>query len=112
MPPEKQTPMGSSAGMRWRRLAISSQSALMYVAFGEEVAHRAVERAGEANFLAFARDDGEGAVDLTDGSGRTVEDAGAGFFDRQVVDLIGGRVQQVNDAFKVLMHAGVLASVA
>ena len=76
-------------------------------ALGEEVTERAVHGTGEPDTFAFARNEGERAFDFADGFGRSVEHAGAGFIHGHVVNLVGGGIEEVNNAFEIFVVHGV-----
>ena len=73
-------------------------------ALGEEVTHRAVHRARHADCFALACEQRERAVNLPHRLGLAGKDALARLIEAQVVDLIEGRVEQVNHAFDVFVH--------
>lgn len=73
-------------------------------ALGEEITQRAVEGAGEADGLAIAGEKGEGAFDLAHGLGPARQDAGTGLVHGHVVNLVGGRVDEIDHAFDVFVH--------
>src|ERR1044071_9483588 len=74
------------------------------VAFGQEVAHRAVERPGHADGPALAREKGKRTVDFPDGFGFAGEEALARFLDGHIADAIQRRIKEVNDAFDIWVH--------
>jgi hypothetical protein len=84
--------------------AIGDDQRWTFVTLREEVTHGAIKAASHANLFSFASDEGEGAVDLANGSRRTIQDSFARFIGGHVVNLVGSRIEKIDDAFDVLVH--------
>jgi hypothetical protein len=80
--------------------------------FRQEVAQRAVERAGEDDAPAVARDQREGPVDRAHGVGVAACQADPRLIGRHVVDAIAGRIGEVDHALDVLVVHGSVPPVA
>ena len=84
--------------------AVGHDQRRAFGALGQEVTHRAVHRTRHADGLALAREQRERAVNLAHRLGLAGKDALARLIEAQVVDLVEGRVEQVNHAFDVFVH--------
>ena len=75
-------------------------------AFGQEVAHRAIEGASHAHRLSVAGQEGEGAVDLCHAGCITAENPFNGLGLRDVAQTVQRGIQEVDDALNVLRVHG------
>ena len=73
-------------------------------AFSEEVAHRAVERAGHAHRFTVTGEQRERTFNAAHGVSVIGQDPRAGLLRAQVVDAVLRGVEQVHHAFDVLVH--------
>ena len=78
------------------------------LALREKVAHWAVERAGQSDLFSLAGDDGERAFDATYRLCTGFEKEVASLFQGEVVDVIYGGIDKINDALDVLVQVVLL----
>ena len=81
--------------------ALRDDQGRAFRAFGEKVAHGAIERARQAHPFAFAGHQSEGAFDGAHGLGRTREDTRPGFIDRKIEDAVRGGIEQIHHSLEV-----------
>ena len=76
---------------------------------GEEVTHGAVEGSGVKVYsLARARQEREGTLNAANRFGGFFEQNFAGFFDGEIVDLIGFEIGQIDDPFYIgVVHSNL-----
>src|SRR5688572_4656199 len=84
--------------------AVGHDERRAFLTLGEEVTHRPVERPRHADGFAFAREQGEGAVNVADGCRFPGKHTLARILNAHVVDAIERRIEEINDAFNSVVH--------
>ena len=79
-----------------------------FVAFGQEVPHRAVHRSRQPDGPAFGGHEREGTVDCADGCGIRAQHAAARFDHGHVADSVQVRIEKIDDATDGLQHGGIV----